>query len=100
MRNQKRLLFSEHDHHHRSRDYDFGNHKLDERIFFSSAQTMKERITYIPGTDDAFEPSQLQVEKTSLIVKNFRAAREDRLTFDLDELPQEVDDQLLGRYVC
>lgn len=57
---------------------------------------MKERITYIHGAGDAFEPSQLQVEKTSLVVKNLQAAREDRLTFDIDELPHEVYDQLLG----
>lgn len=51
---------------------------------------MRERITFIHGSEDAFNPQQLDVQKKSLQVKSLKAAREDRLTFGLYELPQEV----------
>ena len=52
---------------------------------------MKERVTFLHGADDALDPKQiLLLQKDSLRVKSLRAAREDRLTLGLDELPQEV----------
>lgn len=42
------------------------------------------------GADDPFDPKQLRVESNTIHVKSFKAAREDRLTFSLYELPQEV----------
>lgn len=51
---------------------------------------MKERITFVHPTTHVFHPQQLQLHNDSLHVKSLKAARQDRLTFGLDELPQEV----------
>ena len=51
---------------------------------------MRERITFIHGAEEVFDPSQLKLEKNSLRLTELQAAREDRLTFGVDELPQEV----------
>ena len=51
---------------------------------------MKERITFIQSSGDEFSPQQLQLQNGTLHVKTIKAAREDRLTFSLYELPQEV----------
>lgn len=40
--------------------------------------------------NDAFDPKQLQLQNDSLRVKSLKAAREDKLTLGLYELPQEV----------
>ena len=51
---------------------------------------MKDRVTFLnhPGQD--FDPAQLQLQNYSLRLKSLKAARHDRLTLGLDELPQEV----------
>ena len=51
---------------------------------------MKERITFVYGAEDAFNPEQLQIKSDALYVKSLKAAREDRVTVSLYELPQEV----------
>lgn len=51
---------------------------------------MRERVTFIHAPDDAFDPKQLQLQNDSLLVKSLKAAREDKLTVGLYELPQEV----------
>ena len=52
---------------------------------------MKERVTFLHGADDALDPKQLLLlQNDSLRLKSLKAAREDRLTLGLDELPQEV----------
>ena len=51
---------------------------------------MRERISYVHGSDDTFEPDQLLLDNDTLHIRALRAAKEDRLTFGLDELPQEV----------
>ena len=51
---------------------------------------MRERITFIHGAEDAFDPHQLTVDNKAVEVKSLQAARERRLTFSLSELPQEV----------
>ena len=51
---------------------------------------MRERITFVHGAEDDFDPSQLEVQNDSLYIKSLTAAREDRITFSFDELPQEV----------
>ena len=51
---------------------------------------MRERITFVHGAEDAFNPEQLQIQKDALHVKSVKAAREDRVTASLYELPQEV----------
>lgn len=51
---------------------------------------MKQRTTFVHNANEAFDPKQLHVESTSIHVKSLKAAREDRLTIGLYELPQEV----------
>ena len=51
---------------------------------------MRERITFVHGAEDAFNPEQLQINSDTLYVKSLKAAREDRVTASLYELPQEV----------
>ena len=60
------------------------------RILASVSRTMKERITFVHEAEDAFKPEQLRIEKETLYVKSLKAAREDRVTASLYELPQEV----------
>ncbi|KAJ5716360.1 Protein pbn1 [Penicillium malachiteum] len=50
---------------------------------------MKRRITYIQRPDAPFEAQQAVLTSKSLTIHNLEAAREDRLTFDLDDLPDE-----------
>lgn len=56
---------------------------------------MRERITFVHGADDAFNPEQLVVDKEAVQVRRLKAAREDRLTIGFSELPQEVLDSVL-----
>lgn len=51
---------------------------------------MRERVTFLHHPNDAFDPKQLQLQNDTLRVKALKAAREDKLTLDLYELPQEV----------
>ena len=51
---------------------------------------MRSRITFIHAPGDEFDPTQLRLDNDTLHVESLRAAREDRLTLGLDELPQEV----------
>lgn len=51
---------------------------------------MRERITFVHGAEDAFNPEQLQIRSDTLYAKSLKAAREDRVTASLYELPQEV----------
>lgn len=51
---------------------------------------MRERVTFLHRPDDAFDPNQLQLQNDSLRVTSLKAAREDKLTLGLYELPQEV----------
>ena len=51
---------------------------------------MKERITFVHGAEDAFNPDQVQLKSNTLYIKSLKAAREDRVTASLYELPQEV----------
>lgn len=51
---------------------------------------MRQRITLVHGPNDPFDPKQLRADVNSLQVKSLKVAREDRLTFSLYELPQEV----------
>lgn len=51
---------------------------------------MRERITFIHGINEAFDPSQLRLDNDTLHITSLKAAREDRLTIGLYELPQEV----------
>ncbi|KAL8843120.1 MAG: hypothetical protein Q9170_000250 [Blastenia crenularia] len=51
---------------------------------------MKERITFIHTADEDFDPEQLEVSPDSLHIKSLKAAREERLTFSLEELPDDI----------
>lgn len=51
---------------------------------------MKERTTFVHGPGDPFDPKQLQLQNDTLTIKSLKAAREDRITLSLYELPQEV----------
>jgi hypothetical protein len=51
---------------------------------------MKERITFINDRDSAFDLKQLELKKNVLNIKALKAAREDRLTLALQELPADV----------
>lgn len=51
---------------------------------------MSQRITFVHEADDSFDPSQLRLQNDTLHVDSLEAAREDRLTISLYELPQEV----------
>ncbi len=58
------------------------------KLFLSAA--MRERITFIHGINEEFDPSQLRLNSDTLHITSLKAAREDRLTIGLYELPQEV----------
>ncbi|OQE39781.1 hypothetical protein PENCOP_c006G00656 [Penicillium coprophilum] len=51
---------------------------------------MKRRITFIQRVDAGFDPEQAVLTASSLSVRNLDAAREDRITVGLDELPTEL----------
>ncbi|MCJ1312043.1 protease B nonderepressible form [Agyrium rufum] len=50
---------------------------------------MRERITYIHNPEDDYEPKNIQVQQDSLGIKALKAAKEDRLTAGVHEVPQE-----------
>jgi hypothetical protein len=56
--------------------------------------TMKQRITYVVKSPEAFSPELLDVKKEgskdAFILKGVQAAKEHRITLGLDELPSEV----------
>ncbi|EGE79844.1 pbn1 [Blastomyces dermatitidis ATCC 18188] len=51
---------------------------------------MKKRITFVHAADGEFNPEQITVKDDSLSVQSLDAARQERVTFAVDELPQEV----------
>jgi hypothetical protein len=51
---------------------------------------MKQRITYVVNKPEDFSPEQLEVKDDKFSLKNIHAAKEHRITFGLDELPEEV----------
>lgn len=59
--------------------------------------SMRERITFVHGAEAAFDPKQLKVDKEAVRVQSLKASREDRLTFSISELPQEVLHHNAGR---
>jgi hypothetical protein len=56
--------------------------------------TMRQRITYVVKDPDTFTPDLLEVTKDgpkdSFAVSGVQAAKEQRITLGLDELPTEV----------
>jgi len=51
---------------------------------------MRQRITYLQTAADAIDPSMLTVTSDSISASKLTAAREERVTFGFDELPQEL----------
>ena len=51
---------------------------------------MRERLTFIHGADDEFKSEQIRLQNEVLHLEAIKGAREDRYTFGLYELPQEV----------
>ncbi|KAL8953230.1 MAG: hypothetical protein Q9222_000883 [Ikaeria aurantiellina] len=54
---------------------------------------MKERITFIQPDDARPQVEQVELSKKALHVKSLKGAREQRLTFDLQEISQKLEDQ-------
>lgn len=51
---------------------------------------MKRRITLIHRPEDGIDPGSVRIEKGAISGPELRAAREERLTFIPDELPEDV----------
>jgi hypothetical protein len=51
---------------------------------------MRQRITFIQEPKDSIDPSKLTVTSNSISTTELTAAREERVTFGFDELPQEL----------
>lgn len=56
--------------------------------------TMRERITFTQKAGLTLDPALIRITDTSLRGPDFEAAREDRLTVALDELPTELQSLL------
>ena len=52
---------------------------------------MKRRITFIQREDAAFDPQQAVLTASSLSVRDLDAAREERITVELDQLSEQVE---------
>ncbi|KAH8815647.1 PIG-X [Xylogone sp. PMI_703] len=59
---------------------------------------MRQRITFLQRPEDAYDPSQLQLTQTSILAKNLRGARQERVTFSFESLPQELYRVLKSSY--
>jgi hypothetical protein len=55
---------------------------------------VRQRITFLHRENEAIQPSALHITGTSIHGPEYEAAREDRLTVALDELPAELRDVL------
>src|SRR5271167_1727557 len=51
---------------------------------------MRQRITFLHKPEDAIDPKSIKVTNNSLSFSGLNAAREDRISFGLDELPLEI----------
>lgn len=51
---------------------------------------MRQRITFLQDPADSIDPSKLEITSTSISTPELTAAREERITFGFDELPQEL----------
>ncbi|KAM7200996.1 PIG-X / PBN1 domain containing protein [Naviculisporaceae sp. PSN 640] len=59
---------------------------------------MRERITFVQKLGESLDPSALKVNGDELTGPEIKAAREDRLTFALEELPNELQSLLEGAH--
>ena len=51
---------------------------------------MRQRITFLQEPNDAIDPKSLIVTRDSVDRKDIRAAREEKVTFAFEELPDEL----------
>lgn len=51
---------------------------------------MKRRITLAQAPGSQFEPQQAVLSSNSLAIRGLDAVRQERITLDLDDLPEEV----------
>jgi hypothetical protein len=51
---------------------------------------MRQRITLLHKPEDAVNPNSFTITDNSLSLPALKAAREDRITFGLKDLPQEI----------
>ena len=51
---------------------------------------MRQRITFLQEPENSLDPKLLEVATNSISAKELKAAREDRVTFPLEALPQEL----------
>jgi hypothetical protein len=51
---------------------------------------MRQRITLLHKPEDAINPKSITITDNSLSLSGLEAAREDRITFSLEDLPQEI----------
>ena len=51
---------------------------------------MRQRITFLQQPQDSVDPKSLKVTKNTISTTGLKAAREDRVTFGFEELPQEL----------
>ncbi|KAJ5908413.1 hypothetical protein N7495_001095 [Penicillium taxi] len=56
--------------------------------------TMKRRITYFQAPNAPFEQDQVVLTSKNLVIRDLDAARENRITFGLEDLPEELRDVL------
>ncbi len=54
---------------------------------------MRKRITFVHDAEGAFDPKQASLGSNVLSIHFLKAAREERVTFGFNELPQEVRKQ-------
>lgn len=51
---------------------------------------MRQRITFVHKPEDAIDPKSLKVSNNSISIEALNAAREDKVTFSHDDLPQDI----------
>lgn len=59
---------------------------------------MRQRVTFFHKPGSPVDPASLRIAETSLSGPNIEAAREDRVTLALDELPAELRTVLRGAH--
>lgn len=60
---------------------------------------MKRRVTYIQRPEAPYAPEQVSLHSNFVQIDGLDAAREDRITFNLEDLPDEVGKRpMLSRY--